>query len=191
MLCIGEPATQMTLNTFHFAGVSSKSNVTRGIPRLKELIHVSKNLKSPSDLISIKDDYAYDKNKTTFIKNQLEYTLLKDIVLSSKIYYDPEYKDYNTVINEDNEFLKIYKEFSEISDESIKDILPWIIRITFNKNEMMEILSGNTPASMGNSMGKSERSTEGAGFGGYSNRAASGLGGHDVPGVGNRQELVH
>ena len=48
-----------------------------------------------------------------------------------------------------------------------------------HQNEMMEILSGNTPASMGNSMGKSERSTEGAGFGGYSNRAASGLGGHD------------
>ena len=47
------------------------------------------------------------------------------------------------------------------------------------QNEMMEILSGNTPASMGNSMGKAERSTEGAGFGGYSNRAASGLGGHE------------
>ena len=47
------------------------------------------------------------------------------------------------------------------------------------QNEMMEILSGNTPASMGNSMGKSERSTEGAGFGGYSNRAASGLGGFE------------
>ena len=48
-----------------------------------------------------------------------------------------------------------------------------------HQNAMMEILSGNTPASMGNSMGKAERSTEGAGFGGYSNRAASGLGGHD------------
>ena len=43
------------------------------------------------------------------------------------------------------------------------------------QNEMMEILSGNTPASMG----KAERSAEGAGFGGYSNRAASGMGGHD------------
>ena len=47
------------------------------------------------------------------------------------------------------------------------------------QNEMMKILSGNTGASMGNSMGKAERSTEGAGFGGYSNRAASGLGGHE------------
>ena len=37
---IGEPATQMTLNTFHFAGVSAKSNVTRGIPRLKEFMMI-------------------------------------------------------------------------------------------------------------------------------------------------------
>ena len=50
---IGEPATQMTLNTFHFAGVSAKSNVTRGIPRLKELLHVSKNIKSPSTTIAL------------------------------------------------------------------------------------------------------------------------------------------
>jgi DNA-directed RNA polymerase II subunit RPB1 len=43
---LGEPATQMTLNTFHFAGVSSK-NVTLGVPRLKEVINVAKNLKTP------------------------------------------------------------------------------------------------------------------------------------------------
>ena len=36
---IGEPATQMTLNTFHYAGVSSK-NITLGVPRLKEIINV-------------------------------------------------------------------------------------------------------------------------------------------------------
>ena len=48
-----------------------------------------------------------------------------------------------------------------------------------HQNAMMEILSGNTPASMGTSMGKSERSTDGAGFGGYSNRAASGMGGYE------------
>jgi len=44
---IGEPSTQMTLNTFHYAGVSSKSNVTRGIPRFEEILHLSKNIKSP------------------------------------------------------------------------------------------------------------------------------------------------
>jgi DNA-directed RNA polymerase II subunit RPB1 len=44
---MGEPATQMTLNTFHNAGISSK-NVTLGVPRLKEVINVAKTLKTPS-----------------------------------------------------------------------------------------------------------------------------------------------
>lgn len=44
---IGEPATQMTLKTFHYAGVSSK-NVTLCAPRLKEIINVANNIKTPS-----------------------------------------------------------------------------------------------------------------------------------------------
>ena len=44
---IGEPATQMTLNTFRYAGVSSK-NVTLGVPRLKEIINVAMNIKTPA-----------------------------------------------------------------------------------------------------------------------------------------------
>ena len=43
---IGEPATQMTLNTFHYAGVSAK-NVTLGVPRLTEIINIAKNIKTP------------------------------------------------------------------------------------------------------------------------------------------------
>jgi hypothetical protein len=41
-------ANQMLVrDTFHYAGVSSKSNVTRGIPRFEEILHLSKNIKSP------------------------------------------------------------------------------------------------------------------------------------------------
>ena len=46
---IGEPTTQMTLNTSHFAGVSAK-NVTLGVPRLREIINVAKKIKTPSSL---------------------------------------------------------------------------------------------------------------------------------------------
>ena len=134
---IGEPATQMTLNTFHFAGVSSKSNVTRGIPRLKELIHVSKNMKSPSVVVKLKEDYCYDRTRTTYVKNNLEYTLLRDLVDSCKIYYDPDIKNFSSVVEEDNEMLKIYKEFNSFSEMG-EDILPWIIRIEFNKEKMMD-----------------------------------------------------
>lgn len=62
---LGEPATQMTLNTFHFAGVSSK-NVTLGVPRLKEVINVAKNLKTP--MISIYLDGKKKKSESIVLK---------------------------------------------------------------------------------------------------------------------------
>ena len=136
---IGEPATQMTLNTFHFAGVSAKSNVTRGIPRLTELLHVSKNIKSPTTIISLHQEYLSDKNKISFVKNKLEFIKMKDILLSSSIFYDPDNSKYETIIPEDKELLNIYKEFQEIEDpESNNTNYPWIIRFVFDKEKMLE-----------------------------------------------------
>lgn len=43
---IGEPGTQMTLKTFHFAGVASM-NITQGVPRIKEIINASKTISTP------------------------------------------------------------------------------------------------------------------------------------------------
>ena len=137
---IGEPATQMTLNTFHYAGVSAKSNVTRGIPRLTELLHISKNLKSPSVKIYINKKYNEDKNKCNYIKNKLEYTTLNDIVSQSEIHYDPKHSEYDTNIQEDKGFLEIYKIFESIEniDEDEDSISPWIIRFKFNKEIMLD-----------------------------------------------------
>ena len=75
---ISEPATQMTLNTFHFAGVSSK-NVTLGIPRLQEIINVTRTgkLKSPNTTI-------YASNMPAIV-SQLRYLTIEDLVKSYKI----------------------------------------------------------------------------------------------------------
>ena len=138
---IGEPATQMTLNTFHYAGVSAKSNVTRGIPRLRELLHITKNLKSPSVQIYLKSEYKEKQDKCNYIKNQLEYTKLSDIIVNSEIHYDPNNNTYDTNIESDKEFLSIYKEFINIQygdDPTIEYTSPWIIRFTFNKELMLE-----------------------------------------------------
>ena len=59
---LGEPATQMTLNTFHYAGVSAK-NVTLGVPRLRELINVSKTPKTPSMTVFLLGEPARDAEK--------------------------------------------------------------------------------------------------------------------------------
>ena len=60
---IGEPATQMTLNTFHYAGVSAK-NATLGVPRLKEIINVAKNCKTPSVTVYLEEHVSRDSEKT-------------------------------------------------------------------------------------------------------------------------------
>tara|TARA_B110000971_G_C20004142_1_gene498278 strand:- start:426 stop:2003 length:1578 start_codon:yes stop_codon:yes gene_type:complete len=138
---IGEPATQMTLNTFHYAGVSAKSNVTRGIPRLRELLGVTKNLKAPSTIIRLKDEFGDFQNKSQYAKNKLEYTILKDIVVKNQIYYDPKNNEFDTEIEDDKGMLKMYKSFLDFEngeDTTYEEKCPWIIRFTFNKELMMD-----------------------------------------------------
>jgi DNA-directed RNA polymerase II subunit RPB1 len=137
---IGEPATQMTLNTFHYAGVSAKSN-TRGIPRLRELLGVTKNMKSPSSTIYLKSNFKDNQGKSHYAKNKIEYTVIKDIVTKTQIFYDPKNTVYDTGVEEDKGILDIYKEFLTMEkgeDFEFEETAPWIIRFTFNKELMME-----------------------------------------------------
>ena len=75
---IGEPATQMTLNTFHFAGVSAK-NVTLGVPRLKEIINIAKKIKTPSLTVALRKDLAGDRAMAKNVQSILEYTTLHTV----------------------------------------------------------------------------------------------------------------
>ena len=58
---IGEPGTQMTLNTFHFAGVA-EMNVTTGLPRIIEVLDGSKSLSTPMMEIYLKPPYSEGKD---------------------------------------------------------------------------------------------------------------------------------
>ncbi|RUS34142.1 DNA-directed RNA polymerase I complex large subunit Nuc1 [Jimgerdemannia flammicorona] len=65
---VGEPSTQMTLNTFHFAGFGAK-NVTLGIPRLREIVMTaSANIKTPTMLLSLLPTVTNDRS-TSFCKD--------------------------------------------------------------------------------------------------------------------------
>jgi len=83
---VGEPATQMTLNTFHFTGISSK-NVTLGVPRLKEILNLAKRLKTPSNTIYLTPEESknYNHDVVKMLVPRLEQTTLADITLSSEI----------------------------------------------------------------------------------------------------------
>jgi|AntAceMinimDraft_13_1070369.scaffolds.fasta_scaffold02092_2 DNA-directed RNA polymerase II subunit RPB1 len=139
---IGEPATQMTLNTFHFAGVSSKSNVTRGVPRLKEILSISENPKNPSVTVALKDDDKYNKLKAQQLRHFIEHTSLRDIVDSVTICYDPD--NLNSLIEEDKELVSQYKLFEQMvedcspEDTETTEFANWVIRFEMNKEEMLE-----------------------------------------------------
>ncbi|XP_067828587.1 DNA-directed RNA polymerase III subunit RPC1 isoform X1 [Heptranchias perlo] len=73
---IGEPGTQMTLKTFHFAGVASM-NITLGVPRIKEIINASKSISTP--IITAHLDVDDDADFARLVKGRIEKTLLGEI----------------------------------------------------------------------------------------------------------------
>ena len=131
---LGEPATQMTLNTFHFAGVSSK-NVTLGVPRLKEIINVAKTIKTPSLSVCLHPDKASSSDYAKDILSKLEYTTLGNVAEACEIYYDPD--PTRTIIEEDQELVESY---FEMPDEGIQveKMSPWLLRIEVNKIAMID-----------------------------------------------------
>lgn len=134
---IGEPSTQMTLNTFHLAGVASKSNVTRGVPRLKELLKVTQNPKAVSLTIPLKREYSLNKIKAREVTQELELTLLRDMTTKAAIYYDPE--DSTTVLKEDRELIAFYRLFDAVAEEGVTNAWSrWILRVELDRQKMFD-----------------------------------------------------
>ena len=140
---IGEPTTQMTLNTFHFAGVASKSNVTRGVPRIEEILSLSENPKQPSTTVYLKEEEEADRVRAQEIKYTLEYTSLKDITSSVSICFDPD--DMQTLIDEDKPLMEEYKAFSDMLQECTNaepeeggEKSKWVLRFILDKEAMLD-----------------------------------------------------
>ncbi len=76
---IGEPGTQMTLRTFHYAGVA-ELNVTLGLPRLIELVDARRQPSTPVMNIYLDSKHKRSKAKTREVAEKLTYTVLDDVV---------------------------------------------------------------------------------------------------------------
>lgn len=123
---IGQPATQMTLNTFHNTGISAK-NVTLGVPRLNELLNVAKSVRTPSLTVYLNDEYAHDDAEIKDLLVHFEYTTLGDIVLATEIHYDPDPR--TSIIEEDKDFVEDFVQFESFEYENLS---PWVLRIILN-----------------------------------------------------------
>ena len=98
---IGEPGTQMTLRTFHYAGVAELS-VTQGLPRLIEIVDARNNPSTPTMKIHLKSEIAGDRNEARSIARNIEMVLVESVASNVSIdllrpaidiRFDPELMD--------------------------------------------------------------------------------------------------
>lgn len=118
---IGEPGTQMTMRTFHYAGVA-ELNVTLGLPRLIEILDVRKNPSTPMMTIHLEKEIAGDREKAREVANRIEATYLKDLAE-----IEVDLREMKILIKPDEEALKrkglSLDELRDKIEKSIKDDL--------------------------------------------------------------------
>ncbi|KAJ4366276.1 DNA-directed RNA polymerase II core subunit rpo21 [Neocucurbitaria cava] len=130
---IGEPATQMTLNTFHFAGVSSK-NVTLGVPRLKEILNIAANIKTPSMLVR-QQDAKGGQHEAKLLRSRIELTTLRSLTQAVELYYDPDIQ--STIVEDDQDMVESYFILPE-EDEVIESQSKWLLRIILDRKKLLD-----------------------------------------------------
>jgi DNA-directed RNA polymerase II subunit RPB1 len=119
---VGEPTTQMTLNTFHQAGNSAK-NVTLGLPRLEELINASSKMKTP--VLTVHADTILRPENAWRLKTEIQKTTLKDILLS-----------HSFELNE--EVLKEYLKLPDNKRWNLKKMPKKVLNCTIDRKKMIQ-----------------------------------------------------
>ncbi|KAI9205990.1 uncharacterized protein BJ171DRAFT_498337 [Polychytrium aggregatum] len=115
---LGENITQLTLNTFHLAGVAN--SLMLGVPRLRELINVVKNIKTPRTIMKLLPDAPAHK-----VVQELVYKRLYDFATEISVHYDPHLELDNDLVGHHYLF----------SDEPV--CCPWVLRVEFNRQELL------------------------------------------------------
>ena len=129
-------------DTFHSAGIASKSNVTRGVPRIEEILRLTKNPKNPSMTVHLKPSDETDQDKINQFAILMGHTKLVDVVKSIQICFDPN--PDATQISEDEPLLEQFSEFEKMVEDCMGDTpnqpnrSKWIIRMEMDQNSLMD-----------------------------------------------------
>ncbi|RLF24196.1 MAG: DNA-directed RNA polymerase subunit A'' [Thermoprotei archaeon] len=97
---IGEPSTQMTLRTFHYAGVR-EFNITLGLPRLIEIVDARRTPSTPMMTIYLDEEHRHSRDKALEVARRIEYTAIENVARSIEI----DINTFSIVIELDPELL--------------------------------------------------------------------------------------
>ena len=132
---IGEPTSQFTLNTKHTAGSSSKKSTNTGVGRIQELLHYSKNIKTPQMIIYFNDTYNKNESVVKKTASYLKYLSIRYLVSNIEVYYDLNKDDkLSNILKNDNVSNPFF-----INNQKIElSKLPFVFRLKMNIEKMLE-----------------------------------------------------
>ncbi len=123
---VGEPGTQMTMRTFHYAGVA-ELNVTLGLPRLIEIVDARKKISTPTMTIYFEENYGTDEEFVRKIANQIGKIVFNDVLKD----FNVNYADMSMTVEIDEE--KVNEKRLEY-DSIIAKIEKAFKKVVINKN---------------------------------------------------------
>ncbi|MBA42991.1 MAG: hypothetical protein CMF62_03150 [Magnetococcales bacterium] len=125
-------------DTFHMAGISAMGTSTLGVPRMKEILSISGNMKTPKMTIYLKPEFKKNERMAKKIASHIKYTTLEDIRENLEVYYDPKPKQKDGFMDRDNAHNIYYSQKSGKSGcKGEIDNMPWLVRIKLNREKMM------------------------------------------------------
>lgn len=133
---VGEQTTQTNLKSFQKSGTGR--TVAGGLTRIKELASISKNIKTPLTDIVASPEYREDKNIIRKIASSLKYTVIKDVLHSISIVYDPTPEKKNSLMQSDGATNIFKAAQGKGGCQSEIEGLPWVVRMVLSKEKMIE-----------------------------------------------------
>lgn len=118
-----------TLNTFHYSGCGARG-VTQGIPRLKELLDVTRKVKTPSNCLALTAPFCHSRNFATQLASTLPRATLSFFVASTDILYEPQMSE--PTMEQDRLMVQIDNAINPLSHS----VSSWIGRLTLRKSVM-------------------------------------------------------
>ena len=123
---IGEPGTQMTMRTYHYAGVA-EINVTLGLPRLIEIVDARKDPSTPMMTVYLEGAYKINRDKAKEVANKIEITRLINIaevetdISNMKVVVKPNIKSMERKDIKMDDLMEALKKLSKVEIKKTED----------------------------------------------------------------------
>ena len=130
---IGEPVTQMSLNAFHFSGISTVG-IASGVPRVEEIMNASKIQKSYGMTLKLIKPLSI-KEIRRLVYHDITQVYLSDIIKDITVEYTPS---CSSLSDSDQLWYTLYMSLfsNEIMNEKEEFLFPWRIRLVLHKQKM-------------------------------------------------------